>query len=141
MSFLVDTNLFVYAVDASAGPKQARAREVLARLWKERSGRASFQVLHEYYVVTTRKLAVDVGDLRATIRALLAWQPVVHDAVLLDRTWELLDRYSLSFWDAAVIAAAIEANCSHVLTEDMQHGQDFAGISVLNPFGASTGLV
>jgi predicted nucleic acid-binding protein len=135
MRSFVDTNVFVYRLDAEAGPKQPRAQAVLARLWRERSGRTSFQVLHEYYAVATRKLRLTPAAVRLGIRDLLVWRPVVHDDDVLDRAWRAQDRYGLSFWDALIVAAAQAAECTHLLTEDLQDGQDLDGVRVLNPFG------
>jgi predicted nucleic acid-binding protein len=53
---------------------------------------------------------------------------------LVEEAWELEDRYSLSFWDALVVAAARKAGCEKLLTEDLQDGRDFGGTTVVNPF-------
>lgn len=134
MRFFVDTNILVYRLDAEAKEKQVRANAVLDRLWRERSGRTSFQVLHEYYSVATRKLRLEPEQIRSSVRDLLAWHPVLHDAVVLERAWRHQDRYGMSFWDAAVIAAAQAAECTHLLTEDLQDHQNFEGLLVVNPF-------
>lgn len=136
MKSFVDTNVLVYRLDVEAGVKQVRAHAVLERLWSERSGRTSFQVLHEYYAVATRKLRLAPDQVRRGVRDLLAWRPVVHDEAVLDRAWQLQDRYSLSFWDAAIVAAAQTADCARLLTEDLQDRQDFDGLLVVNPFTA-----
>jgi len=56
------------------------------------------------------------------------------DAVTLDHSWKIQDRYKLSFWDALIVAAARQALCGYLLTEDLQAGQDLDGVVVVNPF-------
>lgn len=132
----VDTNVLVYARDASERDKQPRAARWLEELWRTRSGRLSVQVLQEYYVTVTQKLepGLDPADARADVRALTAWGPLPPDAMLLEDAWGLEDRHALSFWDALIVAAAARLGCGHLLSEDLQDGQSFDGVTVVNPF-------
>ncbi len=130
----VDSNVFLYALDDADKRKQQAAREWRAELWKSRRGRVSFQVLGEIYVNALRKWPAAREEARAEIRDLLAWNPVITDAGLLERGWKLQDRYQLSYWDALIVAAAKAASCHYLLTEDLQAGQKLDGIEVLNPF-------
>ena len=130
----VDTNVLIYAVDEGDPAKQAAARRWMEDLWRSRRGRLSFQVLQEFYAKLTRKDPDAAPEARAEIRDLLAWQPVVIDAALLDRAWKIQDRYRLSFWDSAIVAAAKAASCRYLLTEDLQADQDLDGVRVINPF-------
>ena len=68
------------------------------------------------------------------MKDLLAWQPVMVDAAILERGWKLQDRYQLSFWDALIVAAAKSIGCRYLLTEDLQTNQDLDGILVISPF-------
>lgn len=133
----VDTNVLVYARDAGAGEKHRRARRWMENLWAAGSGRLSVQVLHEYYVTVTRKLdpGMPSRDARADVRDLLAWNPSAVDRSLTAEAWHIEDRYGFSFWDALVVAAAQTMGCSHLLTEDLQAGQDLDGLLVVDPFG------
>jgi predicted nucleic acid-binding protein len=130
----VDSNVFLYAVDEADPNKQQAARNWRAELWKSRRGRVSFQVLGEFYVNALRKQPAAREEARAEVRDLLAWNPVVTDAALLERGWKLQDRYQLSYWDALIVAAAKTALCRYLLTEDLQAGQQLDGIEVVNPF-------
>jgi predicted nucleic acid-binding protein len=130
----VDSNVFLYAVDEADPEKQRVARNWRAELWKSRRGRVSFQVLGEFYVNAVRKQPAAREEARAEVRDLLAWNPVVTDAALLERGWKLQDRYRLSYWDALIVAAAKAASCRYLLTEDLQAGQRLDGIEVVNPF-------
>jgi predicted nucleic acid-binding protein len=132
----VDTNVLIYALDQADPHKQQTARVWRTELWKSRRGRISFQVLQEFFVNVTRKSLSSKEDARAEVRDLLAWGPVALDAFTLERGWKIEDRYKLSFWDALIVAAAIQASCSYLLTEDLQEGQDIDGVVVVNPFRA-----
>jgi predicted nucleic acid-binding protein len=130
----VDSNVFLYAVDDADPRKQRVARDWRAELWKNRLGRVSFQVLSEFYVNAVR-LSPDAGDeARAEVRDLLAWNPVVVDAAVIERGWKLQDRYQLSYWDSLIVAAAQVTACGFLLTEDLQDGQKLDGVEVINPF-------
>ena len=132
----VDTNVLVYARDLTEAAKQPIAAEWMQRLWQERRGRLSVQVLQEYYVTVTRKLKPGLSNdaAHADIRYLQAWDPVVTDAALLERAWALEAKHRLSFWDALIIAAAQRVNARYVLSEDLQDGQIFGETAVMNPF-------
>ena len=130
----VDSNIFLYAVDDADPRKQRVARDWRAELWKSRLGRVSFQVLNEFYVNAVR-LKPGAGDeARAEVRDLLAWNPVVVDAAVIERGWKLQDRYQLPFWDSLIVAAAKTASAGFLLTEDLQDGQKLDGVEVVNPF-------
>jgi predicted nucleic acid-binding protein len=135
----VDTNVLVYARDASEPEKQPVAGEQLRRLWVDRRGRVSFQVLHEYYVTVTRKLSpgLSPASARRDVTSLLAWEPVAPSAMILQRAWDNQDRFQLSFWDAMIVASAQHAGCQVLLTEDLHDGLDLDGLRVVNPFRRS----
>ena len=134
----VDTNVLVYRSDASDPVKQARADTWHAFLWRSRAGRLSFQVLLELYSTLTRKLkpAVDAREAREIVRELTEWKPISVGAAVVERAWFLEERHALSWWDALIVAAAQVCECDVLLTEDLQHGQVFDGVRVVNPFAA-----
>jgi predicted nucleic acid-binding protein len=132
----VDTNVLVYARDSTEEEKHARALRWMAALWAERGGALSWQVLHEYYVVVTRKLspARDAETAREDVASLAAWRPIELDLVTVDAAWAVEDRFGLSWWDALIVGAAQVGGCSYLLTEDLQDGQSFDGVRVVSPF-------
>ena len=132
----VDTNVLVYARDASEPAKQPAAGRWLRLLWATRSGRVSAQVLNEYYSVVTEKLRPGMGrdEARADVRNLMAWAPVPTDGPVVEGAWTVQDRYGLSWWDSLVVSAAQVAGCAWLLTEDLQHGQVLDGVTVVDPF-------
>jgi predicted nucleic acid-binding protein len=130
----VDTNVLIYAVDTFDRPKHEAARTWRAELWKSRRGRISFQVLQEFYAKVTQKWPSAREDARAEIRDLLKWKPAPVDDVTLERGWKIQERYHLNFWDALIVAAARQASCGYLLTEDLQSGQEIDGLVVVDPF-------
>lgn len=130
----VDSYLFLYAVDNADPHKQQVAGNWRAELWKSRLGRVSFQVLNEFYVNAVRLKPSARDEARAEVRDLLAWNPVVVDAAVIERAWKLQDRYRISYWDSLIVAAARTASCGFLLTEDLQDGQKLDGVEVVNPF-------
>ena len=131
----VDTNVLLYAVssDPSEADKSARAMELL-----QASDLAlSVQVLQEFYVQATRaSRATPLGhETTVAFMATLERFPIqdltlrlVHAALGAARQWRI------GYWDAAIVEAAREIGCDTVVSEDLQHGQEFDGIRVLNPF-------
>ena len=132
----VDANVFVCAHDPRDPSKQARARQWIDALWRERLGRTGIQVLSEYYAVATRKLAPRFPPERAWdyVNELLAWAPQPVDAALLKRAHEIEQRWRLSWWDSLVVGAAQLQDCALLLTEDLQDGAVFGGVTVRSPF-------
>jgi predicted nucleic acid-binding protein len=136
VSIFVDTNVLVYARDAGEPDKQPQAARWLEYIWRSQRGRLSTQVLGEYYVTVTRKLrpGLSVEEARRELRSLMAWDPLPVSAAVIELAWSLQDRFSLSYWDAQILGAAQIAGCSLLLTEDLQDGQVFDGLTVVNPF-------
>ena len=134
----VDTNVLVYRYDTRERTKQSRADAWVTCVWRSRAGRLSFQVLQELYATLTRKLrpAMAVADVQRIVRNLASWQPVSIDLAVLERAWSLEERYSVSWWDALIVAAAETCECTVLLTEDLQHGQRFGAVRVVDPFAS-----
>jgi predicted nucleic acid-binding protein len=134
----VDTNVLVYARDASEPVKRAIAMDWLEALWREHSGRTSTQVLSEYYVTVTSKLPhrLEREIAWGHVRDLLAWEPQEISQDLLRLAREIEQRYATSWWDAMIVAAAQLQDCSILLSEDFQDGMAFGSVAVRNPFTA-----
>jgi predicted nucleic acid-binding protein len=132
----VDTNILVYSFDASEPEKCPVARSWLERLWQERSGCLSFQVLSEFYVTVTGKLSpgLDPLEAREIVRSLFAWRPIPVDSASIERAWRLTDRFSLHFWDALIVAAANLCAADTLLSEDLEAGLEIDGTRIVNPF-------
>jgi predicted nucleic acid-binding protein len=136
MRVFFDTNVLVYLFDDDAPEKQALARTVLQREVEDGRAVLSTQVLQEFFVATTRKLADPLSseDGERAVRD-LAELPVIQvttrlvlDAVRRTR------KTGFSFWDALIIETALAGGADRLLTEDLQHGQRIDGLLVENPF-------
>ena len=137
----VDTNVLVYARDSSEAAKHPRAVAWMEFLWRSRRGRLSTQILQEYYVTVTRKLKPGLSreQGRADVESLFSWGPIMVDEQVLSRAFAIEARWGLSWWDALVVAAADHCGCRWLLSEDLQHGQVFGDLTVVNPFRTEQG--
>jgi predicted nucleic acid-binding protein len=133
---LVDTNVLLYAYDATAGLKHARARQLLAAVWEQGMGCVSIQVLQEFYVNVTRKVAQPLPPASAAqvIRDLQQWRVHAPNVASILSAIERQQRLQLSFWDAMVLTSAIELGCDTLYSEDLSAGRTYDNVHVVNPF-------
>jgi predicted nucleic acid-binding protein len=130
----VDTNVLIYAFDRGAGEKHEVAAELVTRLWMERRGCISIQVMQEFYVSATRKLQMPEEQATVQLRRLRLWRvhrPSVDDILA---AIELHQRHSVSFWDGMILRSAQASRCSVLWTEDLANGQRWGEMEVRNPF-------
>lgn len=136
MPSFADTNVLIYAEDRDAKGKHLVARDLILRLWDSREGVLSIQVLEEFYVNVTRKLKkpLSLGKARGIVEEYLTWTVVDGTGRMLLDAMELQQKAQLSFWDAMVVQAAIDAGCDRLYTEDLNAGQRFGPVTIVNPF-------
>ena len=132
----VDTNILVYAYDSSAGEKHKKAAEMVEEFWQSGNGAVSTQVLQEFYVTVTGKLGkpVDTKIAKSIIKDLLKWKTVIIQGETILEAVDIAVRHKYSFWDAMIVASAIECEAKTILTEDLSHGEKIRGIVINNPF-------
>ena len=132
----VDTNILVYAHDAEAGDKQARAAERIEDLWSHHAGVISLQVLQELYVTLTQKIAKSLSTKLALelVRQYGTWEVVEMDVGNLVDAIHLQQKHKFSFWDALIVQSALLSDCRILLSEDMTHNQRVEGLLIQNPF-------
>lgn len=132
-SFL-DTNIFLYA--GSRAPADAKKQRIAADLIRKWDFAISAQVLQEFIANALGKKALGFSEagIAATLESL-------RDATVLPITGELVEkafllrrRFHISYWDAAILAAALELGCQTLYSEDLNHGQSYDGVRVINPF-------
>lgn len=133
----LDTNVLVYAVDQNEPEKRYAAVEAMAAL-PPRAVVVSAQVLAEFYVTATRKIAAPLTHEEGAreVGRLARFEVVAHDAPLVRSAVDLRDRAGLSLWDALVVRAASSAGCERILTEDLSHGQVIDGVRIVDPFNS-----
>ena len=135
MASFLDTNVLVYAVDASVPRKRAAALAILED--EARHLVVSAQVLEEFYWTVTRKLRppMPADEAQAMVRELTrATDVVAVDASLVEDAIDLAQRTPLALWDAAIVITAERGGCSAWLTEDLNDGQEIEGVLVRDPF-------
>ncbi len=135
--FFLDTNIFVYTFDKSAPSKAAKATTLVKHAMDTRIGVISYQVVQEFFNVAMRRFETPMTAaeadqyLSATFRPLLA---VHSSSALFSEALRLESKFHLSWYDSLIVAAAIEAECETLYSEDLQHGQRLESVSVTNPF-------
>lgn len=135
MSVAVDTNVLVYAEGINGEARQVAARAVLRRL--PDTAIVPVQALGELYNVLTRQAGWSADRAHA---AILAWRdswalaPTTEPAML--SAIDLAADHRLSIWDSVMVSVASEAGCRLLLSEDLQDGFTWRGVTVANPFAA-----
>lgn len=137
-TFFVDTNVLLYAGSNAADDqlKRQAARALLTRP----DIAFSAQVLQEFYAVavTKHRLQMTHDEALAVLQSLAAFPvcPISRDLVL--EAIDVKQRFGISYWDAAIIAAARQMGCSTLYSEDLNSGQVYDGVTVVNPFAGMT---
>ncbi|MYB09848.1 MAG: PIN domain-containing protein [Acidimicrobiia bacterium] len=131
----VDTNILLYAVSALSEDSAKRGRALA--LLENGDLALSVQVIQEFYVQATRPSRADALTAEQALRFLEAIdsfpvQPVTEQ--IFRQAVIISQRFGLSYWDSAILAAADAMGCEIVLSEDMSSEQDYDGIRVVNPF-------
>ena len=132
----IDSNVLVYAHSRASGEKRERAGALVDQLWESKIGCLSIQVLQEFFVTVTTKVPkrLSIDDAAEVLEAYSRWTIHNPEAGDLLAAVEIQKRFQISFWDAMVIQSARRLGCSLVWTEDLNHGQAYAGVTVRNPF-------
>ena len=130
----LDTNVLVYAVDSD--PESIRKREISLDLMESLDFGVSAQVLQEFFVAVTRKLEIPLepGKAAQFIERLSRLPIVVTDADLVLEGVLGSIKNRISYWDAAILAAAGRLGVKVVYSEDLNHGQLFGSVRVVNPY-------
>lgn len=135
----LDTNVLLYGYDLDAPAKRAIAQSLIEEAWLQPGRTAiSVQVLQEFHINFTRKghppaeATVLVGDFSL-------WPTVDNSLALFRLGLSVQARWRLSLWDAMIVAAAQTSGARELLTEDLNHGQDYGGVRALNPFLKESG--
>jgi predicted nucleic acid-binding protein len=136
--YFVDTNILVYAHDRAAGSKHERARQLLERLWDSGQGVLSTQVLQELCINLRRKVTppLPVNTIRGLIQDYMSWEIVVNTPASVTQALDIEVRYETSFWDALILQAAESSGAAVLYSEDLNAGQRYGPVQVVNPLMA-----
>jgi predicted nucleic acid-binding protein len=131
----VDTNVLIYAHDVDAKAKHDVAKSVLRELWSQRIGVLSMQVLQEFYVNVTRKIATPLPKdaARLVVNTYSLWCTETTPAEVVS-AFRIEDESRIGFWDALILAAAVKSGSTRILSENLNAQQTITGIYVENPF-------
>ena len=130
----LDTNILIYTIDKKDQDKQDQARKLVKRISSDHIAVISTQVLQEFYNAVTTKLKIDKLVTKNILHSYRNMEIVAADLVLIEQAVDISLLFQLSFWDSLIVAAAEQANCSFLVTEDLNDGQKIRGINVVNPF-------
>ena len=133
-----DTNVLVYAIDYRDPEKQTRARALLTDAIENNTGALSTQVLSEFFTVSTSRRRVpqplSPADARLIVEQISVMPVIGVDLSLVRRAIDTSQRYGISYWDGLIIAAAERAGCTRLISQDLNAGQSYNGVMVVNPF-------
>ena len=137
VDYFIDTNLFIYQLEAKDNRKATIANQIIRAGVETGNACISFQVMQECLNVIVRKAEIRLSAQQASHYIDVALNPLLRvypSAVFYKRGLEIQARYQFSFYDSLIVAAALQAGCNTLLSEDMQHGQQIEGLTVRNPF-------
>jgi len=134
---LIDTNVFLYHVDDSDVRKHGIATRIVRSALETGQGAISYQVVQEFLNAAIHKATIplDHAGALAYLRTVLVplWQ-VMPSPAMYERGMAVQARYGFHLYDSLIVAAALEAGCTRLLSEDLQHGQRIETLTVENPF-------
>lgn len=130
----IDTNILLYGYDLDAPEKRLVAQRIIKEAWSKPSSYAiSVQVLQEFHVNFTRK-GHSIQDAASLIGDFCLWSVVDNTVSVLQLGLSLQERWKISLWDSMILAAAHVSGARELLTEDLNHGQKYGKVRVVNPF-------
>jgi predicted nucleic acid-binding protein len=136
-SYFIDTNIFVYTFDAGAPDKARAAAQLIRKAIATQKGMVSYQVVQEFFHVAFRRFKKPFTPAEAEQYLTSVFRPLlsVHSSpALYMEALRLRSTFGLPWYDSLIVAGAIEAQCTRIYSEDFQHGQEFRGVRVENPF-------
>lgn len=128
-----DTNILIYTLDQRDPLKHSRAREAFTYCMKDGIGVISTQVLHEYASTALTKFHQTHENVVLELHSLEKFEIIISTPKLIRRGVELAKQFQLNFWDSAILAAAEEAGCDQLYSEDFQDGTVYNSVRVVNP--------
>ena len=136
--FFLDSNILIYAYDSDDPQKHSVATRLIADFLANGNAAVSVQVLGEFFVSATRRIPtpLSVEEATAVIDVISALPVIDIDTAMVRRAIATHSRYGTNYWDSLIIAAAERANCTSILSEDMNPGQRYHGMLAVNPFAA-----
>ena len=135
--FFLDTNVFVYSLDKQSPKKAEIARRLIRSGVDSEKGIVSYQVVQEFFHVALRKFAAPMPIPDCEQYLAIAFRPmlaVYFSALLCGEALRIHGQHGVPWFDALIVAAALEAECDALYSEDLQHGRTFGKLKIQNPF-------
>jgi predicted nucleic acid-binding protein len=130
----IDTNILLYGYDLDAPQKRSVAQSILEQAWvKPGSAAISVQVLQEFHVNFIRK-GNPAAEAESLISDFCHWPVIDNTLTVFQLGLNLQTRWQLSLWDSMILAAAHASGARELLTEDLNHGQEYGRVRAVNPF-------
>ena len=133
----LDTNIFVYTFDLNAPAKAAMAASLIRSALQSQNGFISYQVVQEFFNVALRRFAqpMSAADAVQYLGTVLRPMLRIHSSqALFAEALNVKDSAGLSWFDSIIVASALQAGCTRLLTEDLQHGRRIGSLCIENPF-------
>ena len=135
--FFLDTNIFVYAFDATASAKAKTAARLIRDAVDTGNGVVSYQVVQELFNVAFRRFAQPMTTAEAEQYLITVLRPLlaVHSSpALYLEALRIAGKHRLAWYDSIIVASALEGQCETLYSEDFQHGRKIEGLRIENPF-------
>jgi predicted nucleic acid-binding protein len=135
--FFLDTNIFAYTFDTKAPAKAKRATRLIRQAVDTGEGIVSYQVIQEFFNVAFRRFPQPMNVAEAEQYLITVFRPLlsIHSSpALYVEALRVTGKYRLSWYDSLIVAAALQAQCSTLYSEDLQHGRELEGLRIENPF-------
>jgi predicted nucleic acid-binding protein len=135
--FFLDTNIIVYSFDRSSGRKAEVADRLLRQGLLTQKGTISYQVVQEFFNVARRRSPgpMSLEEAEHFLSSILSPLCAIHSSpALFHKALQLVERFRLQWYDALIVAGALEAKCGILYSEDFQNGQRFDDLEIRNPF-------
>lgn len=137
MTFFVDANILIYAMDRNNPEKSEAASLLLREITRRELIVLNLQVLNETTNVLLKKGRFSLGEVRDYVDGLSAFGDDPLDRHTVELGWDVREATSYQWWDCLLLASARLKRCAYFLTEDMTHGHDVFGVTILDPFKSS----
>jgi predicted nucleic acid-binding protein len=130
----LDTNFLGYTADENSPEKKKIAKRMLCELTMNDQPVISTQVLQEFYNVATKKMNIDELTAKTLVHNFSKIETIVINTNIIEQAIDISVHNKISFWDGLIVSAAEFANCSMIITEDLNNGQIIRGIKIIDPF-------
>ena len=137
MRTFIDSNVFIYSFLNQGVEKKQVAARLLAQAIQDGNGYISLQVVKEFCNVLTKKSNKSSSEILGALDIFNRFNLVTGSLASVRRALEIKGQYGVQFYDALMLSAAEAGACDEILTEDLNNGQVYCGIKVVNPFMSS----